>query len=354
MPALDSLLQTVPYVLYELVFYSVCLAALLTGLRFGRDPAEDERGGYLALLGVALLVPTLLYTQVGEPLTGDLVTKALSGAAAPRILLALFAAFTSKAAALFCGTPSLTLLSISSVSSLLLLWGSQLGSWYIFIVVAAIAAQVALWEKWTGQEVFGSQLLGFSGSAVIFCHVAVRVAKTGGLKSLAKMCGPVLYPQLGKVPKLDGTEAMLASCLAGAATLLSVCILRWLRRAPLYEAGARPWGVFPYFGSLAVLSFCYTTASTTLVLLGTITGALVVGLSDMTRRDGEQLHQASILLLYLLGLALAHWGRFLSISGLSTLNIIAFLLTTSYSTWMYGRLARRQPSWFIKGTSSPT
>eukprot|EP00976_Prorocentrum_cordatum_P073302 1181033-Prorocentrum_minimum.AAC.4 len=30
--------------------------------------------------------------------------------------------------------------------------------------------QVALWERWTGTEVLGSQLLGFFGSAVVLFH----------------------------------------------------------------------------------------------------------------------------------------------------------------------------------------
>jgi len=66
MPSIDALLNSVHIRVYECIFYPTSIFVLLSGLRYGRNPTKDERGGYFALLGIALLGFTLIYTYVGK------------------------------------------------------------------------------------------------------------------------------------------------------------------------------------------------------------------------------------------------------------------------------------------------
>jgi len=247
----------------------------------------------------------------------------------------------------FCGTHGLTMLSIVSITNLLLLWGSQFGDYYVYIVMACITAQVALWERWTGMEVLGSQMLGFFGSAVVFFHGAWKL--NGG--SLVQGLGQSL---MGDSWFMSRATAGLcaAMSLAGLGIYASVCWLRWARTAPVYTSGARPWGMLSYFGSLSALSFAYSTGSTLYVLLGAMVGGVLTWLSDQSAQEGEELYLHGTMLVWIMWTGLAQWGYrlFKIMKGTSpALAIVIFLATTSYLTWMYGGVARKKPAWFIKG-----
>lgn len=122
--------------------------------------------------------------------------------------------------------------------------------------------------------------------------------------------------------------------------------------APCYNSGARPWGMLTYFGSLSALSFGYTTGSILYVLLGGAVGAALTYYADQSAQEGEEVYLHGTMLVWLMWTGLAHWGYRLFKIMLGTapaLAVVIFLATTSYLTWLYGGLARKRPSWFIKG-----